>query len=504
MRGFLLPADNSFGRMATATLSHGRRFAVSLPRLDAAGLLTGAIYLIFFAFGFMSFTDPDYWWHLRTGQYIVENRALPMHDIYSYTASGKDWLTHEWLSEALIYLSVDSFGYAVTLGLFIALTLVAFGLIQRAIIQAGTPPMAAILLVLLGLMMSATYWTVRPQVVSWAFVALFASVLLQRRTAPWLLVPAMTLWANMHLGFLFGLAIVGLWFVARLWEHRTAAQPFNWKQGVAFMAACVLATLLNPSGPLVLAHAVPFAPVFGNAVDTEVITEWASPDFHSPMHAPLLVGILLLIGLGLGGRVRDTFAVLLAVMFAALALYSSRYQPMFAIAFLPAAGLATRDLPIFARRAVAPSRSTLNWAFVAVTAIIALVAIPMLPQAQTFRDPRTNSSPFYPAQSLAWVQEHRPAANVFASYHWGGYVANGLYPDGHVFVDGRADMYGTKIVQDYRSANAAKDGWQKTLDQSGTDVVVISPTSPLANELRYTEGWATVLETANEALFVRR
>ena len=489
--------------MATATLSHGRRISLTQPRLDAAGLLTGAIYLIFFTFGFMSFTDPDYWWHLRTGQYIVENRSIPTHDIYSYTVQGKEWLTHEWLSEAAIYLSVSSFGYAVTLGIFVAITLGAFGLTQRAMLKSGTPPMAAILLILLGLMMSATYWTVRPQVLSWAFIALFISTLFQRQRPAWLLVPAMALWANIHLGFLFGLVIASLWYSTRLWESRSHGQ-FEWKSGAAFLAALGAATLLNPSGPLVWAHAVPFVPVFGSAVDTSVITEWASPNFHSPMHFPLLGGIALLIVLGLTAQVRDPFAVLLAAMFAVLALYSSRFQPMFAIAFLPAAGLAARDLSIFQQRNSAPSHASLNWALVGLTAVIALVAIPLLPQAQVFPDPRTNSQPYYPAPALAWVQEHRPNANVFASYAWGGYFINGLYPDGHVFVDGRADMYGTDVVQDYRSITAAKQGWQEKLEGSGTNVVVVSPDSPVAQELHYTEGWVTTLETGNEVIFVRQ
>jgi hypothetical protein len=460
------------------------------------------MYLAFFALGFVSFTDPDYWWHLRTGQYIVETRSIPTEDVFSYTATGKDWIAHEWLSEVLIYTGVANVGYAVTLGVVIAIILSAFGLMQRLLVRVSVPPIGAALVIVIGLMMSTTYWTVRPQVLSWALLALFISTLFQARRPVWWLIPVMALWANLHLGFLFGLAVIGLWYLSRLWELRSG-EAFDWQRGALFAATCVLATLLNPRGPLLLTHAIPFAPIVGSAVDTEVITEWASPNFHEPAHAPLLVALLLLIAFGVTGRVRDTFAVLLAVSFAALALYSARYQPMFAVAFLPAAGLGTRDITLLTHPTAAPNRSTLNWVLVTVAAIAAVVVIPMLPQTQVDGEPRTNGSPYYPLSALEWVRQNQPSANVFASYEWGGYFANGLYPAGHVFVDGRADMYGTKVVQDYRSINAALNDWQKKLEDSGSTVVVVKPSSPLAGKLSYTAGWSTKLETPNEVVFVR-
>ncbi len=151
--------------MSTAiSIARGRRVGLTLPRLDASGLLTGILYLVFFGAGFASFTDPDYWWHLRTGQYIVQTHSIPSHDIFSFTVPGKHWLMYEWLSEVLIYVSVSHVGYAVTLGLFILITLISFALMQRLLLRLRTLPIAAVLLVTLGLMISAPYWTVRPQV----------------------------------------------------------------------------------------------------------------------------------------------------------------------------------------------------------------------------------------------------------------------------------------------------------------------------------------------------
>jgi hypothetical protein len=72
---------------------------ITLPALDGLGLFTCLLYLVFFAAGFVSFTDPDYWWHRRTGQLIVETSSIPRHDVYSFTAAGRASLPHEWLSD---------------------------------------------------------------------------------------------------------------------------------------------------------------------------------------------------------------------------------------------------------------------------------------------------------------------------------------------------------------------------------------------------------------------
>src|SRR5258708_3268237 len=59
--------------------------------------------------------DTDFWWHLKTGQYILQQRALPDPDPFAYTTTinppaypGEEQvrnfnLTHEWLSQILIY-----------------------------------------------------------------------------------------------------------------------------------------------------------------------------------------------------------------------------------------------------------------------------------------------------------------------------------------------------------------------------------------------------------------
>src|SRR5437899_1016641 len=59
--------------------------------------------------------DSDFWWHLRTGQYIVEQAALPYPDPFAWTTAAarnvypgeagtrRFNLTHEWLAQVVFY-----------------------------------------------------------------------------------------------------------------------------------------------------------------------------------------------------------------------------------------------------------------------------------------------------------------------------------------------------------------------------------------------------------------
>src|SRR5580693_6650982 len=61
------------------------------------------VFLGLLAMGARNVTDPDVWWHLKSGQYIAEHKSVPHTDPFSYTRAGEPWVTHEWLTELLIY-----------------------------------------------------------------------------------------------------------------------------------------------------------------------------------------------------------------------------------------------------------------------------------------------------------------------------------------------------------------------------------------------------------------
>ena len=145
----------------------------------------------------------------------------------------------------------------------------------------------------------------------------------------------------------------------------------------------------------------------------------------------------------------------------------------------------------------------MNWSLIAIAAIAVLIAIPQLPGAQVGRQANTDGRTFYPAESLAWIQENAPDANVFTTHMWGGYFINGLQPEGHVFIDGRSSMYGPEGFTSYRLILNANEGWQAELESSGATMVVVGQDEKLGPALVDAEGWSRVLEEPGEVLFAR-
>src|ERR1700744_570552 len=48
------------------------------------------------------FHDGDTWWHLAAGRWMLAHRAVPLHDIFSFTFAGAPWNAQEWLAELLM------------------------------------------------------------------------------------------------------------------------------------------------------------------------------------------------------------------------------------------------------------------------------------------------------------------------------------------------------------------------------------------------------------------
>ena len=161
--------------------------------------------------------SEDLWWHLRTGQLIVEQHALPHADPYSYTRPGAPWVAHEWGYEVLVYAAYAAGGWLGIIyltALLVGLTaLLAAGLALRW--RAGLFPAvlgAALLAFALGPWVNA-----RPQMLDPLYLLVLLHLLTSyregRSRALWWMPPLFLVWANTHGTFVMGWALVGLWGV---------------------------------------------------------------------------------------------------------------------------------------------------------------------------------------------------------------------------------------------------------------------------------------------------
>jgi len=82
-----------------------------------------------------SYIDVDFPWHLRIGEQIISERAVPSIDYYNHSPEGRHWVDHEWLFNVLFYYIYDAFGY-LSLNIFFAFLLTLIFIILKFFTQA--------------------------------------------------------------------------------------------------------------------------------------------------------------------------------------------------------------------------------------------------------------------------------------------------------------------------------------------------------------------------------
>lgn len=484
-------------------------------RLTVRQTFVAVLFIGLFVMSIRPIADPDFWWHLRTGQLIAETRSIPAADPFSHTNLGKPWIAHEWLSEWLIFVLYRVGNYGLLIFVFSVL-IACSSLFAYLRCPPGSRPYLAGFATLLGALASAPAWGVRPQIFSLLFFSLFLFLLdryQQVRQARFLLpLPIlMLLWVNLHAAYFLGFVVIGIylggdvfaWIAAAV--RRQRLHPGNLMAFGGVLLGCILAALFNPNGYHILLY--PFETLTSPSMQ-QFIQEWASPDFHQTEWQPLAWLLLALIAAGLMGRHPVSPArLLLTVIFAYAALRSMRHVPLFAITAVPVlaeqfAGLITRgagerrgdDSGVRdGRRSVGRLNAILVTAIV-LAAALRFTAV-LQEQSQTEQDG-------FPAAAVDWIVQNEPPGNIYNTYGWGGYLIWRLYPQYLVYIDGRADVYGDDFIYCYTSIYYGRPGWEQALSAHDVRLVLVEPASGLALVLRQVSGWGIAYEDEGSVVFI--
>lgn len=482
-----------------------------LHRLPPLSLATVGVFLLALfvvAQAAHGFTDPDYWWHFKTGQYIVAHRTIPHVDVFSSTAAGRPWVTHEWLSEAIIYLLVRSGGYGLALAFCTLSSVLSILLLFRLLGKEGVAPLAGLPVAAISAVMIAIFGTVRPQILSWLCFSILIAALYAHRSGRvrrlWGIPLLFLLWANLHLSFLIGLAMLGVYVAALAADQRLNRRPLHVGHPLGVLTLSAAAACLNPNGPRLLLYPLVYLRLQNTA--NSVIDEWKSPDFHSSGFLPLLAALMVLLAVGLSPRRLDLWALGLGLLTVGLALQSTRYMPVFAIAFVPLAGTALSQRWSWARAGSpappSPARSLFHWSLLAFAGLTLIVTFRPGPWSEFQAAPRTEGQ-LVPVHAVDVIAEQFPDARIFNQYEWGGYLIYRLWPRQRPFIDGRDDLFGQTFANQYFDAWAAKPGWEETLDRYGVNLVIVRGDTSLAGALQTNPTWRLASKDDLAVVYVR-
>jgi hypothetical protein len=422
-------------------------------------------------------TDQDPFWHIAVGRWILEHGAVPHRDLFSHSMPGAPWVAHEWLSEAFIALIFDHFGWA---GLVVlvaavfaaALTLLAVYL-QRDL--AAVPTLAATFGAW-GLCLGHLH--ARPHVFGLPLLVIWFATLdrarAERRAPPWPMAALMALWANLHGGFVLGLALAALLAAEAIFEAPDGVRLRTAARWGAFGALSLLAALATPNGFAGLT--LPFSLArMDFALST--IGEWKSPNFQhlQPLELWLLLGLVGAMTFGLKFPLTRT-AIVLALLH--LALSHLRFaEALGLLAPLVLAPALAAQLPAWRSEPAGAAAKTRHLTSLAAAAVIAVAATAFVRIGVT-----NESNRFAPTAAVDFVRRQSIAGPVFNDYKFGGYL---IYSGFRPFVDGRADMYGDAFLK--RSFTVSE--LPSILAQYGVAWTLLEPEDPRAALLDRLPGW---------------
>ena len=107
-----------------------------------------------------------------------------------------------------------------------------------------------------------------------------------------------------------------------------------------------------------------------------------------------------------------------------------------------------------------------------------------------------------PLEAFNLIESEQYQGELFNSYNWGGYVVWRLYPDYLSFVDGRTDLLGDEILDQYFKIWLAEPWWEQELEAWNVGLALIEPHAPLAHALQGS-GWSTQFEDSKAILLTR-
>ncbi len=466
------------------------------PMRGLLPLWVGAgVYAVFVLAGNHLLIDPDTMWQITVGQWILDHGMVPTTDVYSFTMRGQPWISTQWLAQVAYAAAFSLAGWTGPVVLASVCIAATFALFTRFLARHLSES-TTLVFVATALALTSPHLLARPHVLALPVMMAWVGALVaaaDRRGAPsfWLL-PLMALWANLHGGFVLGLALVApiaLDAVLNADRAQRKALALRW---AAFAVAAVAVSCVTPYGwNSLLASRKILA--LGEALP--LIMEWRPADFSGV--GPLEVCLLLGVGLALyRGVSLPPLRIVLLLGMLHMALSQTRSLETFALLvplFLAAPLAKQIGGADDAKPTMSPPR--LLFAGLAIVLFAGTVAYALVVRFE----PHTRGSPVAAVAELKKLNFSR----VFNDYDFGGYlIANGVAP----FIDGRTELYGEKFFVDHNAASGLMkpENLFRLLEEYSIEATLMRTQSAATKLLDHIDGWRKVYADDIATIHVRK
>ena len=434
--------------------------------------------------GIRPVSDPDAWWHLKAGAYVLSHWRFNGPDPW-VPFSTRPFVLTQWLPEVVAQKGYELFGLPAVAWLRCAAMLALISALVWAARQASDA-VPAIIAALAGLIGAGGSLSERPQLVS--FVLLAITVGAWWKTAGdlrprWWLAPMTFLWACSHglwgVGVLIGLAVVTGLALDRRLDRRTAVRL------LAVPALSIVAAGLTPVGPRLL-----LTPIEVSSNATQFVQEWQPTDARNLSAAVTLAMIALaLLPWIRGTSTRPWWQIALAGTAVVFTLAMMRTVPVGSIIAAP---LLASSLQEQRRTPATPLTRRGTWAWVGLVTAAAILAMPIAGALAQ----RPSGWPEGLRPQLAAIPATTVVLNDFTAGGWLLWAEPQLTP----VIDLRSEIYSMDYIRDYIRTKEVRAGWQKFLDQTKPKYALLRTDAPLTIALQEQLKWTTVGKDAGYVL----
>lgn len=465
-----------------------------------------------FVLGMKQLREPDVWWQLLAGRWMLEHGAVTHTDVFSYTMQGAKWINVKWLYEVIIAFLEKGLGPEAVLLLQSVVNVAIVWLLYKTIrlLSGTTSNILAVVLSLIAFLAISEYRMAgRPEMISHLLCTAYVYLLWRNPRFEWksllFFVPLQCLWANMHEGYPVGLVIlttatIGS-FIAYIFSREKQVLQQTGRIAVVFVLS-VLAVLCNPNG--IVLWQQPFEiyrQVWANKYTTELYS-YADIQYWT-LQAKLHIAILLLVAaywiIQLLTAVKQkqlkqflspvlTGYLLMIPLFAYLSLTANRNIPFAQIVLIPSLPIALSWLLTLSRlRAIKiVDKIAAKGALIAI-GIIAVFYIAVVSNKWYAFTKSPNKYGIHvsmlnnPTGAAEFMKQHNIKGRAFSDYFISSYLLWSHYPDFKSYIDLRdLDVFPTSFFDDYFSMYERTEKFDELDKKHNFDYVVLS-TSQMSN-----------------------
>ena len=434
-------------------------------------------------------------YQIRAGEIMLKTQTLIRTDPFTFTSGGQPWTNQQWGDGILFALLHRAGGWellVLTLALLVASTFALVYLACRASgARVGTSAWLTLGSFLVALGYAPGLLSLRPQTFGFLLFALTMWILARRRRHPggvWAIPALVLLWANLHATFFLAFLLLGLAWL----EERSDGRGARLLTVGVVALAC---SFLNPFGPGVWGFALDIS---SNPEVREFGGEWAAPTIRSPSGVAFFLSAAV-VGVFLARRRRPLpWPALLRIgAFFAFGLLAVRGVTWWGLAMAPTMA------------ALVPSgdgsnerdRHVLHTAIAAFLVILAVASLPWRGSRGGQADLLANA----PAGITAALDRVlQPGDRIFNEVSWGSWFEL-RFPRNPVFIDGRLEVFGSSVWDQYAAVRVGLEGWQSILDRWRVTAVAIDPDRipGLLPLISSDPGWRMIHQDSEGVVFVR-